>query len=95
MTIEALPTHERTLPAMLRPGSTNSLGISIFNSNTKYPAISGIEARTRGGNVVYGYRLHRFDSLSLIYGAENADLHAGPVADGGFEVALTLPLELA
>lgn len=33
--------------------------------------------------------------LQLIYGAENADLHAGPVADGGFEVALTLPLELA
>jgi len=33
--------------------------------------------------------------LQLIYGAVNADLQAGPVASGGFEVTLCLPLELA
>jgi len=69
----------------------NSLGVSIFNSNTKYPAISGIEARTRGGNVVYGYRLHRFDSLSFVYGLARSRQHyeftAVPDANGNVPIA--------
>ena len=69
----------------------NSLGISLFNSNTKYPAISGIEARSRGGNIVYGYRLHRFDSLSFVYGLARTRQHyeftSAPDANGNVPIA--------
>ena len=53
----------------------NSLGISIFNRDTQYPAVVGFSNRGKGGSIAYGYRLHRFDSFSLIYGAERARIH--------------------
>jgi outer membrane protein insertion porin family len=69
----------------------NSLGVSIFNRNTEYPAVVGFTNRGKGGTIAYGYRLHRFDSLSLIYGAERARIHdeitAPPDANGNVPVA--------
>lgn len=69
----------------------NSLGISIFNSNTQYPSVSGIEAHSRGGNVVYGYRLHRFDSMSFVYGLAKSRQHYSftttPDANGNVPIA--------
>ncbi len=69
----------------------NSLGISIFNRNTVYPAAVGYENRGKGGSIAYGYRLHRFDSLSLVYAAERAKIHyeitSAPDANGNVPVA--------
>jgi outer membrane protein insertion porin family len=50
----------------------NSLGISLYNRETILPAAFGYEQRGQGGTVAYGYRLRRFDSISLIYGYEKA-----------------------
>jgi outer membrane protein insertion porin family len=68
----------------------NSLGISIFDRSTQYPASIGYENRGKGGTIAYGYRLRRFDSLSLIYGFERARIHyeaaATPDANGNVPV---------
>jgi outer membrane protein insertion porin family len=53
----------------------NSLGVSLFNRDTLYPASVGYEAHGKGGSIAYGYRLHRFDSISLVYGRERQKLH--------------------
>jgi outer membrane protein insertion porin family len=53
----------------------NSLGISVYNRNTQYPRTYGYEARSTGGTIAYGYRLGRFDSMSLLYGVERARTH--------------------
>jgi outer membrane protein insertion porin family len=53
----------------------NSLGVSLFNRNTDFPASIGYQERSKGGSVAYGYRLHRFDSLSLVYGLEHVRTH--------------------
>ena len=53
----------------------NSLGISLFNRNTDYPLSIGYQERSKGGTIAYGYRLHRFDSLSLVYGLEHVKTH--------------------
>ena len=69
----------------------NSLGMSIFNRDTVYPASYGFEARSRGGTIAYGYRLGRFDSLSLLYGLERTKQHyeftATPDANGNVAVS--------
>jgi outer membrane protein insertion porin family len=53
----------------------NSLGISLFNRDTLYPRSVGYEAHGKGGSIAYGYRLHRFDSLSVVYARERSRLH--------------------
>jgi len=53
----------------------NSLGAALFDRDTNYPASIGLVATSKGGNVAYGYRLHRFDSFSLLYGLEHTDEH--------------------
>jgi outer membrane protein insertion porin family len=53
----------------------NSLGISLFNRDTNYPLSIGYQEQSRGGSIAYGYRLHRFDSLSLVYGLEHVKTH--------------------
>jgi outer membrane protein insertion porin family len=69
----------------------NSLGVSVYNRDTVYPANYGYEARARGGTIAYGYRIRRFDSLSLLYGVERARTHyeftAQPDANGNVPVA--------
>jgi outer membrane protein insertion porin family len=50
----------------------NSLGISLYNRETELPASFGYQQRGKGGTIAYGYRLGRFDSLSMIYGYERA-----------------------
>jgi outer membrane protein insertion porin family len=50
----------------------NSLGVSVYNRETILPASFGYEQRGKGGTVAYGYRLHRFDSLSMLYGYERS-----------------------
>jgi outer membrane protein insertion porin family len=51
----------------------NSLGVSVYNRETILPRAFGYEQRGRGGTVAYGYRLRRFDSLSVLYGFERAN----------------------
>ena len=51
----------------------NSLGVSLYNRATVLPQSFGYEQRGKGGTVAYGYRLHRFDSLSVTYGYERAN----------------------
>lgn len=53
----------------------NSLGISLFNRNTDFPLSVGYQERSKGGSIAYGYRLHRFDSLSFVYGLEHVKTH--------------------
>jgi outer membrane protein insertion porin family len=50
----------------------NSLGISLYNRDYRPPASFGYEQRGKGGTIAYGYRLRRFDSISLMYGFEKA-----------------------
>jgi outer membrane protein insertion porin family len=50
----------------------NSLGVSIYNRETILPRAFGYEQRGKGGTIAYGYRLRRFDSLSVVYGYERA-----------------------
>jgi len=50
----------------------NSLGVSLYNRETLLPASFGYEQRGKGGTVAYGYRLRRFDSVSLLYGYERS-----------------------
>jgi outer membrane protein insertion porin family len=50
----------------------NSLGISVYNRETLLPASFGFEQRGKGGTVAYGYRLRRFDSISVMYGYERS-----------------------
>jgi outer membrane protein insertion porin family len=69
----------------------NSFGFSVFNRNTRYPASVGLDAQGRGGTVAYGYRLHRFDSISLLYGLEHVREHResniAPDANGNVPVS--------
>jgi outer membrane protein insertion porin family len=53
----------------------NSLGVSLFNRDTDYPLSIGYQEQSKGGSIAYGYRLHRFDSLSLVYGLEHVHTH--------------------
>ena len=53
----------------------NSLGVSLFNTQTTYPASFGVQERGRGGTIAYGYRVGRFDSLSLMYGVQRTRTH--------------------
>lgn len=53
----------------------NSLGISLYNRETELPASFGYNQVGKGGTIAYGYRLHRFDSLSLVYGYERSRSH--------------------
>ncbi len=53
----------------------NSLGVSLFNRTTDYPLSIGYQEFSKGGSIAYGYRLHRFDSLSLVYGLEHVRSH--------------------
>jgi len=53
----------------------NSLSISLFNRNTNLPLYIGYQERSRGGSIGYGYRLHRFDSISFSYGLEHVQTH--------------------
>jgi outer membrane protein insertion porin family len=59
----------------------NSLGISLFNRDTQYPERYGFNATSRGGTIAYGYRVGRFDSMSVIYGAERSNTRYEFVAE--------------
>ena len=69
----------------------NSLGVSLFNRTTNFPLSFGYDERSRGGTLAYGYRLHRFDSISFIYGLERVKSHyevtAAPDANGNVPIA--------
>jgi outer membrane protein insertion porin family len=69
----------------------NSLGISLFNRTTNFPLSFGYDERSRGGTLAYGYRLHRFDSISFIYGLERVKSHyeytPAPDANGNVPIA--------
>lgn len=50
----------------------HSFGVSVFNRKTTYPAAAGgIDSDATGGNIAYGFRLDRFESISFLYGLEN------------------------
>jgi outer membrane protein insertion porin family len=53
----------------------NSLGVSLFNRDTNYPLNIGYQERAKGGSISYGYRLHRFDSISFVYGLQHVKTH--------------------
>jgi outer membrane protein insertion porin family len=69
----------------------NSLGMSVFDRNTHYPQSVGFEERSKGGSLVYGYRLHRFDSISFAYGIEHLKQHteSTPVPDENGNIPIT------
>jgi outer membrane protein insertion porin family len=64
----------------------HSFGVSIFDRNTILPDAVGFESFGRGGNVAYGYRVSRWDTVSLIYGLQRVREHneftAQPDDDG-------------
>ncbi len=69
----------------------NSLGMSLFNRTTNYPLSFGYQELSKGGSIAYGYRLHRFDSLSLVYGLEHVkshyELNVAPDVNGNVPIA--------
>jgi len=51
----------------------NSFGVSVFDRSTIFPDVTGaFEVRSKGGTVAYGYRLDRFESVSLLYGYDRS-----------------------
>lgn len=53
-----------------------SFGISIYNSRTDFPATTGgFQSDRTGGNVAYGFRLDRFETISFLYGFEDRQDH--------------------
>src|SRR5260370_30603904 len=50
-------------------------GISLFNRPADYPSSIAYQEGSGGGSIAYGYRLHRFDSISLVYGLEHVKTH--------------------
>lgn len=75
----------------------NSLGISLYNRETTLPAAFGFEQRGKGGTIAYGYRLRRFDSLSLIYGYERSrsvySTYEEPDAQGNIPIPIVSDLQ--
>lgn len=69
----------------------NSLSVGLFNRTTNYPVSFGYQELSKGGSIGYGYRLHRFDSLSLMYGLERVRSHyefnVAPDANGNVPIA--------
>ncbi len=69
----------------------NSVSVSLFNRTTNYPLAIGYQELSKGGSVAYGYRLHRFDSLSLVYGLEHVRSHyefnVAPDVNGNVPIA--------
>jgi outer membrane protein insertion porin family len=69
----------------------NSLGVSLFNRTTTYPLSFGYQELSKGGSIAYGYRLHRFDSFSLVYGLEHVKSHyefnVAPDVNGNVPIA--------
>lgn len=69
----------------------NSLSGSIYNRDIRLPASVGYESRTKGGSIGYGYRLRRFDSLSLVFAHELTRIHyeftTAPDQNGNVPVA--------
>ncbi|HMC22200.1 MAG TPA: outer membrane protein assembly factor BamA [Thermoanaerobaculia bacterium] len=69
----------------------NSLGVSLFNRNTHFPLSIGYEEVSKGGSIAYGYRIHRFDSISLVYGLEHVRSHyefnVAPDVNGNVPIA--------
>ena len=54
----------------------NSFGVSIFKRRLDYPTFAGgYQSGSTGGNIAYGFRIGRFESLSFLYGLENNDIH--------------------
>ena len=68
----------------------NSFGVSVYNRETILPPSFGYQQRGRGGTVAYGYRLHRFDSLSVMYGYDRSryryDLAENPDENGNVPI---------
>ena len=75
----------------------NSLGISLYNTQQTPPAAFGYERTAKGGTLAYGYRLHRFDSLSLLYGYDKShyryDVNESPDPNGNIPVGITQLLD--
>ena len=71
-----------------------SFGVSLFSSTSDYPAIVGIDAESIGGSVVYGFRLDRFESVSLLYGYQDTEqrvtLQGTPDREGNVPIASVL-----
>lgn len=69
----------------------NSLGVSIYNNQLRYPASVGYESNGKGTTLAYGYRLRRFDSVSTVYGYQRSRVHREvttvPDANGNVPVA--------
>jgi outer membrane protein insertion porin family len=53
----------------------HSLGISIYDRETTYPDAVGFNSRGKGGSVAYGYRVGRFESVSMLYAMERRRDH--------------------
>ena len=78
-------------PCSSGSNTPNSLGVSLFNRTTNYPLSFGYQELSKGGSIAYGYRLHRFDSLSLVYGLEHVKSHyefnVAPDVNGNVPIA--------
>ena len=75
----------------------NSLGVSLYNSERTPPRSFGYEQTAKGGTVGYGYRLRRFDSISLLYGFDKShyryDVNEEPDANGNIPVGIARDLD--
>jgi outer membrane protein insertion porin family len=54
----------------------HSFGVQVYNRQTDYPQVTGgVQADAVGGNIAYGFRLDRFESISFLYGLEKRKDH--------------------
>ena len=75
----------------------NSLGISLYNTSRTPPRAFGYEQTGRGGTIAYGYRLRRFDSISVMYGFDKShyryDVNEIPDPNGNIPVGIAQDLD--
>lgn len=75
----------------------NSLGISLYNTQQTPPRSFGYERTAQGGTLAYGYRLRRFDSISVLYGFDKShyryDVNETPDPNGNIPVGLAQILD--
>lgn len=69
----------------------HSLGISIYNRETLYPDSVGFNSRGKGGSLAYGYRVGRFESVSMVYAMERREEHVESVNEPDANGNIPLP----
>lgn len=70
----------------------HAFGVSIYNRQTTLPDSVGLQSRGKGGSISYGFRIDRFESISMLYAYERRREHQEytPIPDDNGNIPLPL-----